>query len=160
MPIRTRSILGFIMDNCHAKPSLANEPDPVWLACLFSKSHKRSHKCDTGHIAAHHKTPGKGISSDGMEASCPGWPLTMHGLPTNHKYKYATFWFDHYLEFMHVTLHETEKVEELFCSKEEFEDLLPIMVYVSKAFEWTLWYTWRESCRTPVINNSSNSPSM
>ncbi len=74
--------------------SLANELDPVCSTCQFSKAHKKSHKCDVGHIGPHHKHPGDGVSSDGLEAGCPGLPMTTGGLPTNKQYHYCSFWVD------------------------------------------------------------------
>lgn len=105
---------------CH--PSLASEPDPVCAACQFGKAHKRSHKLDTGHIAKHHLAPGEGVSSDGMEAGCPGRPMTTHGLPSSRRYKYVSFWVDHYSQFVYITMHESKKAEELLRSKQEFEE--------------------------------------
>jgi hypothetical protein len=103
-------------------PSLASEPDPICAACQFGKAHKRSHKADTGHIARDHSAPGEGVSSDGMEAGCPGRPLTTKGLPTNRRYKYVTFWVDHYSQFVYLTMHENKRAEELLRSKMEFEE--------------------------------------
>jgi hypothetical protein len=103
-------------------PSLASEPDPVCAACQFGKAHKRSHKVDTGHFAKCHSAPGDGVSSDGMEAGCPGRPMTTSGLPTQRRYKYVSFWVDHYSQFVYITMHETKKAEELLRSKLEFEE--------------------------------------
>jgi hypothetical protein len=63
--------------------SLISEPDPVCAACQFGKAHKRSHEADTGHISANHTALGEGVSSDGMEAGCPGRMMTTHGLPSS-----------------------------------------------------------------------------
>ncbi len=103
-------------------PSLASEPDPVCAACQFGKAHKRSHKSDTGHIAKHHLAPGEGVSSNGMEAGCPGRPMTTNGLPATRQYKYVSFWIDHYSQFVYITMHEIKKAEELLRSKHEFEE--------------------------------------
>jgi hypothetical protein len=56
-----------------------------------------------------------------MEAGSPGCPITTHGLPSMRHYKYATFWIDHYSQFVCITMHESKKAEELLCSKAEFE---------------------------------------
>jgi hypothetical protein len=56
--------------------SLASEPDPVCAACQFGKAQRRSHKADTGHISETHQAPGDGVSSNGMEAGCPGRLMT------------------------------------------------------------------------------------
>jgi hypothetical protein len=103
-------------------PSLASEPDPVCAACQFGKAHKWSHKADTGHISAQHSAPGDGVSSDIMEACCPGRMMTTHGLPSSRRYKYISFWIDHFSQFVYVTMHETKKAEKLLKSKLEFED--------------------------------------
>lgn len=103
-------------------PTLASEPDPVCAACQFGKAHKHSHKADTGHIAKHHSAPGDGVSSDGMEAGCPGRPMTTSGLPSQRRYKYVSFWIDHYSQFVYITMHESKKAEELLRSKLEFEE--------------------------------------
>jgi hypothetical protein len=102
--------------------SLASVPDPVCATCQFGKAHKRSHKTDTGHIAKQHTAPGDGVSSDGMEAGCPGRMLTTHGLPSTRRLKYCSFWIDHYSQFVYVTMHESKKAEELLRSKSEFEE--------------------------------------
>jgi hypothetical protein len=102
--------------------SLASEPDLTCAACQFFKAHKRSHKSDTGHISANHLAPGDGVSSDGMEAGCPGRMMMTHGLPLSWRYKNVSFWKDHFSQFVYVTMHETKKVEELLRSKLEFEE--------------------------------------
>jgi hypothetical protein len=101
---------------------LANEPDPLCATCQFGKAHKKSHKCDTGHIGKQHLVPGAGVSSDGMEAATPGQVMTTGGLPSNRRYKYCSFWVDHYSQFVYVTMHESKRAEELVKSKLEFED--------------------------------------
>jgi hypothetical protein len=103
-------------------PLLAAEPDPVCVAYQFGKAHKKSHKADTGHIARQHSAPGDGVSSDGMEAGCPGRPMTTSGLPSNRRYKYVSFWVDHYSQFIYITMHESKKAEELLRSKMGFEE--------------------------------------
>jgi hypothetical protein len=102
--------------------SLASVPDPVCATCQFGKAHKRSHKTDTGHIGRQHQAPGDGVSSDGMEAGCPGKMLTTHGLPSTRRLKYCSFWIDHYSQFVYVTMHESKRAEELLRSKLEFEE--------------------------------------
>jgi hypothetical protein len=102
--------------------SLASEPDPVCAACQFGKAHKHSHKANTGHISTNHSAPGKCISSDGLEAGCPGRIMTTHGLPSSRRYKYVSFWLDHFSQFVYVTMHKTKKAEELLRSKSEFEE--------------------------------------
>jgi hypothetical protein len=57
-----------------------------------------------------------------MEAGSPGRVMTISGLPTAKRYKYCSFWIDHYSRFVYVTMHETKWTEELVCSKLEFED--------------------------------------
>jgi hypothetical protein len=86
--------------------------------------HKRSHKSDTGKIAKNAKAPGDGVSSNGMEAGCPGKVMTTHGIPTTKKFRYCSFWVDHYSQFVYVTMHETKCAEELVRSKHEFEDFV------------------------------------
>jgi hypothetical protein len=108
--------------NLPGSPSLASEPDPICAACQFGKAHKRSHKADTGNISNNHLAPGDGVSSDGMEAGCPGRMMTTHGLPSLRRYKYVSFWVDHYSQFIYITMHETKKAEELLKSKLEFEE--------------------------------------
>ncbi len=103
-------------------PQLASEPDPICAACQFGKAHKRSHKADVGHISAQHSAPGDGVSSDGMEAGCPGRMMTTHGLPSSRRYKYVSFWIDHFSRFVYVTMHETKRAEELLKSKIKFEE--------------------------------------
>jgi hypothetical protein len=103
-------------------PSLAQEPNPICAACQFGKAHKRTHKTDTGHISQNHNAPGEGVSSDGMEAGCPGRMMTTGGLPSNRRYKYCTFWVDHYSQFVYVSMHETKRAEELVRSKRESEE--------------------------------------
>jgi hypothetical protein len=103
-------------------PSLASEPDPVCATCQFGKAHKRSHKSNAGHIAQHHTSPGEGVSSDGLEAGAPGKVMTTGGTPTLKKYRYCSFWVDHYSQFMYVTMHESKRAEELVKSKLEFKD--------------------------------------
>jgi len=100
---------------------LTNEPDPVCPSCQFGKAHRRSHKSDTGHITDGHTAPGMGVSSDGLEAGCPGRVMTTGGSPTNKRYKYCSFWIDHYSKFVYVTMHETKHAAELVRSKLEFE---------------------------------------
>jgi hypothetical protein len=102
--------------------SLASEPDPVCATCQFGKAHKHSHKADIGHISNDHSAPGDGVSSDGMEAGCPGKMMTTHGLPWTRRFKYVSFWVDHYSQFVYVTMHESKKTEELLRSKLEFEE--------------------------------------
>jgi len=102
-------------------PSLANKPDPICAAYQFGKAHQQSHKSYTRHISDGHTAPGDGASLDGMEAGSPGCPITTHGLPSMRHYKYATFWIDHYSQFVCITMHESKKAEELLCSKAEFE---------------------------------------
>ncbi len=48
--------------------------------------------------------------------------MTTGGLPSTRRYKYCTFWIDHYSQFVYVTMHETKKAEELLRSKQEFEE--------------------------------------
>jgi hypothetical protein len=102
-------------------PDLANTPDPLCAAFQFGKAHKRSHHADTGHIAKNAKSPGDGVSSDGMEAGVPGRIMTTHGSPTTRRYRYCSFWVDHFSQYVYVTMHETKKVEELIRSKCEVE---------------------------------------
>jgi hypothetical protein len=69
-------------------PSLASEPDPVCTACQFGKAHKCSQKADTGHInKTHTDAQGDQVSFDGMEADCPGQPMTTSGLQSSQCYK-------------------------------------------------------------------------
>jgi hypothetical protein len=103
--------------NLPGGPSLASEPDPICAVCQFGKAHKRSHKADTGNISNNHLAPGDGVSSDGMEAGCPGRMMTTHGLPSLRRYKYVSFWVDHYSQFVYITMHKTKKAEELLKSK-------------------------------------------
>lgn len=103
-------------------PDLATEPDPLCATCQFGKAHKRSHKSNTGHIAKSAKAPGDGVSSDGMEAGTPGRLMTTSGLPSTKRYRYCSFWVDHFSQFVYVTMHETKRAEELLRSKLEFED--------------------------------------
>lgn len=62
------------------------------------------------------------ISSDGMEAGCPGCMMTTGGLPTNKHFRSCSFWINHFLPFVYVTMHESKKAEELIKSKLEFEE--------------------------------------
>jgi hypothetical protein len=102
-------------------PSLANEPDPMCATCQFGKAHRKTHKGNTGNISADHTKPGQGVSSDGMEAGTPGRVMTTHGIPLTKKYRYCSFWIDHFSKFVYVTMHESKKAEELLRSKQEFE---------------------------------------
>jgi len=102
-------------------PALAKEPDPVCAACQFGKAHKKPHLADVGSISKDHLAPGDGVSTDGMEAGTPGRVFSSSGLPSPRKYRYATFWVDHYSRYVHVTMHETKKAEELLRSKADFE---------------------------------------
>jgi hypothetical protein len=102
-------------------PSLANIDDPQCISCNFGKARRRSHNSNIGHISAHHKCPGAGVSSDGMEASTPGRPFTTKGQPSNIRFKYASFWIDHASSLVYVTFHQTKAVSELLSSKAEFE---------------------------------------
>ncbi len=108
--------------NLPCDPSLANVPDPVCATCQFGKAHKRTHKANTGGIDSAHSAPGHGVSSDGMEAGCPGRVFTTHGMPSTKRYRYCSFWIDHYSRFVYVTMHETKKAEELLHSKLEFKE--------------------------------------
>jgi transposase InsO family protein len=103
-------------------PALAKEPDPVCAACQFGKAHKRSHLANVGSISQNHTAPGDGVSTDGMEAGIPGRVFSTSGLPSSRRYRYATFWIDHYSRYVHITMHETKKAEELLRSKNDFED--------------------------------------
>jgi hypothetical protein len=89
-------------------PDLANEPNPVCATCQFGKAHKRSHKCDTGHIGKSHTAPGDGVIHQDN--------------PSNKRYKYCSFWVDHFSQFVYVTMHKTKRAEELVHSKLEFQD--------------------------------------
>ena len=103
-------------------PALAREPDPVCAACQFGKAHKKSHLADVGSITNTHLAPGDGCSTDGMEAGTPGRIFSTSGSPSPRRYKYVTFWVDHYSRYVHITMHETKKAEELLGSKNDFED--------------------------------------
>ncbi len=48
--------------------------------------------------------------------------MTTHGLPSSRRYKYVSFWIDHFSQFVYVTMHETKKAEELLKSKLEFKE--------------------------------------
>lgn len=91
------------------------------MACQFGKAHKCSQKADTGHITKNHTdAQGDQVSFDGMEADCPGQPMTTSGLQSSQCYKYASLWVDHFSQFEYVTMHESKKVEELLRSKLDF----------------------------------------
>jgi hypothetical protein len=94
---------------------------PYVLHAKFGKAHKRSHHADAGHIAKNAKSPVDGVSSDGMEAGVPGRIMTTHGCPTTCRYRYCSFWVDHFSQYVYVTMHKTKKVEELIPSNCEFE---------------------------------------
>jgi hypothetical protein len=102
-------------------PSLASEPNPVCAICQLGKAHKKSHKTDTGHISQQHLAPGAGVSSDGMEAGVPEHVMTTSGLPSTRRYKYCSFWVDHFSQLVYVTMHESKEAKELVCSKHKFE---------------------------------------
>jgi hypothetical protein len=85
-------------------PSLANEADPICTTCQFDKEHKRSYKRNIGKISDGHTAPGQGVSSDGMEAGCPGHVMTTHGLPSTKKFCFVSFWIDHNSHF-HFSTH-------------------------------------------------------
>jgi hypothetical protein len=101
--------------------SLAQEPNPVCATCQFGKAHRKTHKSNTGSISSEHDRPGQGVSSDGLEAGTPGKVMTTHGLPSTKRYRYCSFWIDHYSRFVYVTMHDSKKAEELLKSKLEFE---------------------------------------
>ncbi len=112
----------WIRDGClPCDTSLAKEPDLICATCQFGKAHRKTHKSNTGSISADHTKPGQGVSSDGMEAGTPGKVMTTHGLPSTKKYRYCSFWIDHFSRFVYVTMHESKKAEELLRSKQEFE---------------------------------------
>jgi hypothetical protein len=47
--------------------------------------------------------------------------MTTGGSPSNKRYKYCSFWVDHFLRFVYVTMHESKHASELIHSKLEFE---------------------------------------
>jgi hypothetical protein len=106
----------------NVNPALAKEPDPLCSICSFSKARRRSHKSHVGHISTNHNSPGEGVSSDGMEAGTPGRVFTTKGSPTTKRYKYVSFWIDHYSSFVYCTFHESKHARELVASKTEFEN--------------------------------------
>jgi hypothetical protein len=105
----------------HVDKSLALEPDPQCSICNFGKARRRSHKSHVGHISAEHKAPGAGVSSDGMEAGTPGRVFTTKGLASTKRYKYVSFWIDHFSSLVYATFHETKHAKELVQPKLEFE---------------------------------------
>lgn len=75
----------------------------------------------TGNIASAHKTPGQGVSADGMESGTSGRLFTTKGSPTKAHYKYVSFWVDHATSFIYTTFHTTKAATEFVASKREFE---------------------------------------
>jgi hypothetical protein len=69
----------------------------VCATCQFGKAHKQSHKANTRHISLDHSAPGEVVSSDGMEAECPGKIMTTHGLPSSRHYNMSLFGVTIYL---------------------------------------------------------------
>lgn len=49
-------------------PRLSQEPNPIYTACQFGKSHKKLRLSNIGHISDNHTAPGDGVSTYGMEA--------------------------------------------------------------------------------------------
>jgi hypothetical protein len=102
-------------------PSVANCPDPICAACQYGKAKQRSHKSFTRSIAMSATYPGAGVSSDQLEAGCPGRIPTSKGLPTNQRYMYVNLWVDHYSKYTYPTFHSSKHASELVKSKAEFE---------------------------------------
>jgi hypothetical protein len=101
--------------------ALANEPDPICAACQFGKAHKKPHLADVSNISANHQAPGEGVSTDGIEPGTPSHVFSSSGLPSTKKYQHVTFWIDNYSKYVHMTMHETKKAEELMRSKTDFK---------------------------------------
>lgn len=99
----------------HVEKSIANAPDPICLACQFSKANKKFHGKDKGSITASQPAPGQGVSVDLLEAGIPSRLPTMQGLPSPKRYKFVTLWVDHFSQYLNPMFHETKE------SKQEFE---------------------------------------
>jgi hypothetical protein len=54
-------------------PKLAAEPDPICVACQFSKAHCYSHLINVSSITEKYTSPGASTSTDGLEVGSPGW---------------------------------------------------------------------------------------
>jgi hypothetical protein len=135
--------------------NLTNEPDPVCSTCQFGKAHRKTHKCDVGHIGRDHQQPGNGVSSDGMEAGCPGQPMTMSGLPTNKCFHNCSFWVDHYSQYVYVTFQEIKRAKELVRFKLEFKDFASCYQVKIKTFAPTMGCT-PQSCSKNLVPAVSN----
>jgi hypothetical protein len=88
----------------------------------MGKAHQEPHAKTTNSIAAPCQYPGEGVSADQLEAGCPGRIPTTKGLPTTKRYRYCSFWIDHYSKFIFPTFHETKAAAELIASKQAFQD--------------------------------------
>lgn len=103
-------------------PDLPTEPDPICPTWQCGKAHKWSNKSNTSHIVKNARAPGDRVSSNGMKAGTPGCLMTTSGLPSSKRYRYCSFWVNHFSQFIYVMMHEMKRAEELLRSKLEFED--------------------------------------
>jgi hypothetical protein len=102
-------------------PAIASAPDPICIACQYSKAHRKTHNSDTMPITANHTYPGAGVSADQAEAGYPGKLPKTRGLPTTKSYKYCNTWVNHYSKYIYLTFHETKEVSEMVKSKMKFQ---------------------------------------
>lgn len=101
--------------------SVTNCPHPICSACQFGKAHRRPHTQHTNSITNLHNHPGAGVSTDQFEAGTPGIIPTSKGSPTKQRYKYCTFWVDHYSKLIFVSMHTSKDNAALLQSKRNFE---------------------------------------
>ena len=102
---------------------LKDIPTPEWLACYYDKSTKRpwQHKSQKQYKTPPSPTkPGDVVSVDQMVSPTPGLIVQMTGKLTTKRYKYATFFVDHFSHFSYAYLQKKATVEETLESKKAF----------------------------------------
>ena len=97
-------------------------PHPFCAACKYGKQTRkpwRSKQQNTNLRRA--KRPGQCVSVDQMHASTPGLIAQLKGIPTKHRYHYATIFVDHYSRLSYVHLQRELTSEETVQGKKAFE---------------------------------------
>ena len=103
-------------------PRLANCRIPQCASCQFGKATKVPWHNKGQHTSIKTASqPGQCVSVDQLEATEPGLIAQMKGIPTKHRYRYATVFIDHYSNLSYVHLMKTLTSEETLEAKRSFE---------------------------------------